>query len=84
MTDESDNLTDDSENHRRIGQLESERPVIFRRNDRSKSIGMGGQRGSECAKTECFLLPMLDYCAQTNVRGIKAIMIYPMNALATD
>lgn len=41
--------------------------------------------GTGSGKTECFLYPILDYCYQhRNERGIKAILIYPMNALATD
>jgi DEAD/DEAH box helicase domain-containing protein len=35
-------------------------------------------------KTECFLYPVLDHCQRVGGRGIKAIVIYPMNALATD
>ncbi len=41
--------------------------------------------GTGSGKTECFLYPILDSCAQhANEPGIKAIVIYPMNALATD
>ena len=43
--------------------------------------------GTGSGKTECFLLPLLDHCRQEQAqgsRGIKAILIYPMNALATD
>ena len=40
--------------------------------------------GTGSGKTECFLLPILDHCAGTNSNGIKAVIIYPMNALATD
>ncbi|MFN9660083.1 MAG: DEAD/DEAH box helicase, partial [Cyanobacteriota bacterium] len=43
--------------------------------------------GTGSGKTECFLLPLLDHCRQQRAqgqRGIKAILIYPMNALATD
>ncbi|MDD5306014.1 MAG: DEAD/DEAH box helicase [Deltaproteobacteria bacterium] len=41
--------------------------------------------GTGSGKTECFLLPILQHCAETaNEPGIKAILIYPMNALATD
>ena len=43
--------------------------------------------GTGSGKTECFLLPLLEHCRQQHalgVRGIKAILIYPMNALATD
>lgn len=41
--------------------------------------------GTGSGKTECFLLPVLDHCARTkDEHGIKALVIYPMNALATD
>ncbi|HEX3020104.1 MAG TPA: DEAD/DEAH box helicase [Chitinispirillaceae bacterium] len=43
--------------------------------------------GTGSGKTECFLVPILDYCLQkvrSGQKGVKAILIYPMNALATD
>lgn len=41
--------------------------------------------GTGSGKTECFLYPILEYCYQhRNEEGIKALLIYPMNALATD
>ncbi len=41
--------------------------------------------GTGSGKTESFLFPLLDYCYQNMGRpGIKAIILYPMNALATD
>jgi hypothetical protein len=41
--------------------------------------------GTGSGKTECFLLPILDHCLRHRGEpGIKAILIYPMNALATD
>ncbi len=41
--------------------------------------------GTGSGKTECFLYPILEYCYQhRGERGIKALIIYPMNALATD
>ena len=43
--------------------------------------------GTGSGKTECFLFPMLDAVLQMNaagIPGIKAIVIYPMNALASD
>jgi len=41
--------------------------------------------GTGSGKTECFLVPILDYCRRhQGQRGIKAILIYPMNALASD
>ncbi|MCK5665221.1 MAG: DEAD/DEAH box helicase, partial [Thiotrichaceae bacterium] len=40
--------------------------------------------GTSSGKTECFLYPILDHCLNSSEDGIKAIIIYPMNALATD
>jgi DEAD/DEAH box helicase domain-containing protein len=40
--------------------------------------------GTGSGKTECFMYPILDYCLTHRHSGIKAIIIYPMNALATD
>ncbi len=43
--------------------------------------------GTGSGKTECFLYPLLDHCLRAAERGelgIKAIVLYPMNALASD
>jgi len=41
--------------------------------------------GTGSGKTESFLYPILDYCYKNIGKpGIKAIILYPMNALATD
>jgi DEAD/DEAH box helicase domain-containing protein len=43
--------------------------------------------GTGSGKTECFLYPLLDHCLrmrQGGQKGIKAIILYPMNALAAD
>jgi DEAD/DEAH box helicase domain-containing protein len=40
--------------------------------------------GTGSGKTECFLYPLLDHCLRSELPGIKAIVIYPMNALASD
>ena len=41
--------------------------------------------GTGSGKTESFMFPLLDYCHKNQHRnGIKAIIMYPMNALATD
>ena len=41
--------------------------------------------GTGSGKTECFTLPILAHCAKyAGELGIRAILIYPMNALATD
>lgn len=49
-------------------------------NPRSTLVATGTGSG----KTECFSLPIFDYCAGRKEQGIKAIIVYPMNALATD
>lgn len=41
--------------------------------------------GTGSGKTECFLYPILDHCRRMAGKpGVKAILIYPMNALASD
>ena len=43
--------------------------------------------GTGTGKTECFAYPILDHCArarQAGQGGIKALVIYPINALAMD
>ena len=41
--------------------------------------------GTGSGKTECFLFPILDYCGErAGAPGIKAVLVYPMNALAAD
>ncbi|MEE2732968.1 MAG: DEAD/DEAH box helicase [Pseudomonadota bacterium] len=44
--------------------------------------------GTGSGKTECFLYPLLDHCLRERQAGrrdgIKAIVLYPMNALAAD
>ncbi|WSP89183.1 DEAD/DEAH box helicase [Streptomyces sp. NBC_01233] len=43
--------------------------------------------GTGSGKTESFLIPALDHCRREKARGrrgVKAVLLYPMNALATD
>jgi ATP-dependent helicase YprA (DUF1998 family) len=40
--------------------------------------------GTGSGKTECFLLPILDDAARNPGAGVRAIVVYPMNALAND
>ena len=53
------------------------------RNNEPKPVILTTGTGS--GKTECFLFPLLDYCYKNLGKpGIKAVILYPMNALATD
>ncbi len=50
---------------------------------------LGGQNtiissGTGSGKTESFFLPILNHCLQNPGPGIKALILYPMNALAND
>jgi len=49
VTGDSDIVTDDSDKGVKIGHVQSESPVTFVRNGRSRSIGMSGHDGSEYA-----------------------------------
>lgn len=50
-------------------------------NERNTIISTGTGSG----KTEIFLLPILNYCIENRDKeGVKAILVYPMNALAND
>ncbi|MER5359652.1 DEAD/DEAH box helicase [Streptomyces sp. NPDC002785] len=43
--------------------------------------------GTGSGKTESFLVPVLDHCRRQKAlgrQGVKAVLLYPMNALATD
>jgi DEAD/DEAH box helicase domain-containing protein len=63
----------------------SHQEKAFRRlsGDRPRSSIVATGTGS--GKTECFLYPILDACIRSKRQaGIKAIIIYPMNALAAD
>lgn len=46
--------------------------------------------GTGSGKTECFLLPLLDYLVREKLetketdRGVRALLLYPMNALVND
>jgi replicative superfamily II helicase len=43
--------------------------------------------GTGSGKTEAFLIPVLDHCRRVKRNGnqaVKAVLLYPMNALATD
>lgn len=50
------------------------------KNERNTIVSSGTGSG----KTESFLIPVLNECTKSEVTGLKAILIYPMNALAND
>jgi DEAD/DEAH box helicase domain-containing protein len=57
----------------------------FQRLTTEKPLSTLVATGTGSGKTEAYLWPILDYCRQHSDKpGIKAILIYPMNALATD
>ena len=40
--------------------------------------------GTGSGKTECFLLPVLDDALRNPGPGVRAVIVYPLNALAND
>lgn len=59
--------------------------LAFERLDSRAGLSTIVATGTGSGKTECFFYPILDYChRQRGRRGIKAILVYPMNALASD
>ena len=59
--------------------------LAFERLGREKPISTLVATGTGSGKTESFMFPILNHCYKTkDKKGIKAIIIYPMNALATD
>lgn len=65
-------------------------PYVHQKRAWRRLVGDDGQStviatGTGSGKTECFLYPILEYCYQhRETRGVKALVIYPMNALASD
>jgi DEAD/DEAH box helicase domain-containing protein len=66
------------------------KPYVHQRKAFERLTGEDGRStliatGTGSGKTECFLYPILEYCYKhRGEKGIKALIIYPMNALATD
>ena len=69
---------------------QSYKPYMHQEKAFKRLLGENGKStliatGTGSGKTECFLYPILEYCYKhAGERGIKAIIIYPMNALASD
>ncbi|MDV3002037.1 MAG: hypothetical protein N5P05_003643 [Chroococcopsis gigantea SAG 12.99] len=40
--------------------------------------------GTGSGKTECFLIPMMDYLLKNRQGGLQALILYPMNAVVND
>lgn len=65
-------------------------PYVHQQNAFERLTGEDGRStlvatGTGSGKTECFLYPILEYCYRHRGEpGIKALIIYPMNALASD
>ena len=61
--------------------------LAFKRLSKEKAHSTIISTGTGSGKTECFLYPILDHCCKEAIegqKGIKTIIVYPMNALATD
>lgn len=93
ISDSVDNLIDNKEIHPAIkGILDF--PELFAHQQKAlRSVKQDRHclitTGTGSGKTEAFLIPIIDYCLQLRDKGnepegIVAIIIYPMNALATD
>lgn len=65
-------------------------PYVHQQRAFDRLVGEDGRStliatGTGSGKTECFLYPILEYCYRHRGEpGIKALIIYPMNALASD
>lgn len=57
----------------------------FERLGGRRKLGTLVATGTGSGKTECFVQPILEHCrAEADLPGVKAILVYPLNALATD
>lgn len=69
-----------------LHQLQAFRQLSMQNGNQPKPTLLTTGTGS--GKTECFLYPILDYCYNCNKYerqvGVKVIIMYPMNALASD
>ena len=68
----------------------SYKPFLHQKKSYERLTGEDGRStliatGTGSGKTECFLYPILEYCYRhRGEKGIKALIVYPMNALASD
>jgi transposase InsO family protein len=76
VTGDSDTVTGDSEQPLGIGHVKSEWPVTFRRNKRSRSIGMGGHLGSEYARYDWLGQYLFNSIAQVQEYATRWLWTY--------
>ncbi len=74
------------------GQWPFGEAALYRHQELAVRAGLAGRpylvtTGTGSGKTEAFLIPILDHCVRARERGesgVKALLLYPMNALAND
>lgn len=66
-----------------IERLYKHQEIAIEKIKRGENIIVATGTGS--GKTESFLIPIIDYCLRNpSEKGVKTIIVYPMNALAND
>lgn len=79
--------------HARIKDMKTaafdpERPLYLHQTSSVERVQQGHNlivaSGTGSGKTECFLLPILDDALRNPGPGVRAIIVYPLNALAND
>lgn len=76
----------------RLGSVVYERPLHIHQEQAIRQVVTGRKNivvatGTGSGKTECFLFPLIDTLLKSDIAGrpgIRAILIYPLNALAND
>lgn len=90
-----ENLVDEDILHEGFSKLEQDvyqRPLHQHQQDAIEQTVTGEKNivvatGTGSGKTECFMFPMLDSLLKANIKGksgVRAILVYPLNALAND
>jgi hypothetical protein len=69
-------------------ELDADRPLYEHQVQSIEKVQTGRNlivaSGTGSGKTECFLLPLLDDAIRNPGPGVRAIIVYPLNALAND
>lgn len=90
-------LVDEGVLHPKVGAIFKPRPddpveewLLYHHQERATRRILEGKptiiaSGTGSGKTESFLVPIVDYCLRhQDQEGVKAVLVYPMNALAND